>query len=270
MLSLAKGFGRSASAGRPLPEVYRTFGAAGAVFRTSATSMVAGAPGSYKSALALNLLTAWARRGVHGLYFSADADEFTVSKRCAAILTRQAVDDCERGLRNPATSPYYARALGQLEHVRWVYKPVDIDGVDRHLRAFEAVYGSFPRVVVIDNLLNMSDASEDWTAAREMLRNLDIMAREAVAHILVLHHTTESFYTPGLPPPRSAILGKLSQFPRLILTVGAHEETLNVAVVKNTNGPQSATGREFFPMRVDPSRMTISDTGFCDERGLAG
>lgn len=261
MQSLAKAFGRAADTGRPLPETYASFTAAKALFRLSATSMIAGAPGAFKSCLALNLLAKWARAGVFGLYFSADADEFTTAKRAAAILTQQTVEAAEAGMRG-TSAEFYRRALMQLEHTRWVYKASDIQEIDRHMRGFEAVYGSFPQIVFIDNLLNISSAGEDWAAAREFIRDLDILARESNCHVCVLHHTSESSYTTGIPPPRSAILGKISQFPRLMLTVGVNEATLNVAVVKNTNGPQDPTARSFFPMVVDAERMTIRDSGF--------
>lgn len=261
MQSLAKAFGRSANTGRPLPETYKSFTAAKVLFRLSATSMIAGAPGAFKSALALNLLAKWAKAGVTGLYFSADADEFTTAKRAAAILTQRRVEIVEAGMRSTSAEAY-RRALTELDNTRWVYKAADIDEIDKHMRGFEAVYGDFPRVVFVDNLLNVSSAGEDWAKAREYIRDLDILAREAESHVCVLHHTSESSYNPGLPPPRSAILGKIAQFPRLMLTVGVNETTLNVAVVKNTNGPQDPTGATFFPLTVDPEKMTIRDSGF--------
>lgn len=268
MQSLAKAFGRSANTGRPLPEVYKAFTYNKILFRLSATSMLAGAPGAFKSALALNLLTRWAQQGVYGLYFSADADEFTTAKRTAAILTRRTVEVVEAGMRS-SSAPFYRNALTAMDHTRWVYKAADIDDLDRHMRGFESVYGSFPNVVFIDNLLNMSEVGEDWTAAREFIRNLDILARDAECHVCVLHHTSESNYEQGFPPPRSAILGKISQFPRLILTVGVNMDTLNVACVKNTNGPQDPSGRSFFPMVVDAERMTITDSGFFTQEVFA-
>jgi hypothetical protein len=231
--------------------------------------MIAGAPGAFKSALALNLLAKWAQRGVYGLYFSADADEFTTAKRTAAILTHRTVDDVEAGMRGTSAAVYRS-ALMAMDHTRWVYKAADIDEIDRHMRGFEAVYGSFPHVVFIDNLLNMSEVGEDWGACREFIRNLDILAREAECHVCVLHHTSESVFSPGMPPPRSALLGKISQFPRLILTVGVNESTLNVACVKNTNGPQDPTGRTFFPMLVDAERMTITDSGLYSQGVFSG
>lgn len=263
MLSLAKAFGRSANTGRPLPDVYRTFAASKIQFRLAATSMIAGAPGSFKSALALNLLVGWAKLGCYGLYFSFDADEFTTAKRAAAILTKSVVEEVEQGMRGDHADEYRT-ALAAMDHTRWIYKAADINEIDRHMRAFESVYGEFPHVIFVDNLLNVEGgASEDWNEAREFIRNVDILAREAECHVCVLHHTTESDWRKGLPPARSAILGKLAQFPRLMLNVAPSTEgmSLLVACVKNTNGPQDPSGNTFTALNLDPSRMTISDSG---------
>lgn len=269
MQSLSKAFGRSANIGRPLPEVYKSFTLSKIVFRLSATSMIAGAPGSFKSCLALNLLARWAQQGVYGLYFSADADEFTTAKRVAAILTRRTVETVEQGMRGKQAG-FYREALTAVDHTRWVYKASDIDDIDRHLRGFEAVYGSFPNVVFIDNLLNVSDAGEDWASAREFIRNLDILAREAECHVCVLHHTSEADWRQGLPPPRASIMGKISQFPRLILTVGCTDMVLNVACTKNTNGPQDPSGNTFTPLNIDPERMLITDSGLVTQGAFVG
>lgn len=265
MQSLAKAFGRSANTGRPLPEVYRSFTHSKIAFRLSATSMIAGAPGAFKSALAINLLVGWARQGCYGLYFSADADEFTTAKRVAAVLTKDTVEHVEAGLRGDQAEDYKT-VLGEVDHTRWIYKAADIDEIDRHMRAFEAVYGVFPQVVFVDNLLNMTGGGEggnEWEEARTFIKNLDVLAREAECHVCVLHHCSESEWRKGMPPPRSAVMGKIAQFPRLMLTVAPSAEgmTLNVAVVKNTNGPQDPSGDTFTGLNLDPSRMLITDSG---------
>src|SRR5581483_10933180 len=137
MQSLAKAFGRSVNTGRPLPEVYKSFTYNKVFFRLSATSMLAGAPGAFKSALALNLLTRWAQKGVTGLYFSADADEFTTAKRAAAILTQRPVETVEAGMRS-SHAHQYRRVLAAMDNTRWIYKVSDIEEIDRHMRGFES------------------------------------------------------------------------------------------------------------------------------------
>jgi hypothetical protein len=229
--------------------------------------MIAGAPGAFKSALAINLLVGWARQGIYGLYFSADADEFTTAKRVAAVLTRNRVDQVEDDLRGE-NADAYKTVLGEVDHTRWIYKAADIQEIDRHMRAFDAVYGCFPQIVFVDNLLNMTGNGGDgdgneWTEARDFIKNLDVLAREAECHVCVLHHCSESEWRKGLPPPRSAVMGKIAQFPRLMLTVAPSPEnmTLNVACVKNTNGPQDPSGDTYTGLNLDPSRMLITDSG---------
>jgi hypothetical protein len=161
-------------------------------------------------------------------------------------------------MRGP-NAAVYREALQAMDNTRWVYQASDIDQIDRHMRGFEAQYGAFPNVVFVDNLLNMTEQGDDWGECREFIRNLDVLAREAETHVCVLHHTSESAFSQGVPPPRSSIMGKISQFPRLILTVGVNTPVLNVACVKNTNGPQDPTGNTFFPLDVDAERMTITD-----------
>src|SRR6185437_6800400 len=117
----------------------------------------------------------------------------TTAKRAAAILTQQPVETVENGMRGNSAD-FYKRALAAMDNTRWVYKAADIDEIDRHMRGFEAVYGDFPRIVFVDNLLNVSSAGEDWVKAREFIRDLDVLAREAESHVCVLHHTSESTY----------------------------------------------------------------------------
>jgi RecA-family ATPase len=266
MQSLAKGWRRSANAGLPLPSVYKSFDQWRIKFRRSATSMIAGVPGGMKSTLALNLLVQWARMGITGLYFSADADAFSVARNTAAILTHRTVAQVEAGMRGNSAD-YYNSALSAMDGTRFVYQVESIEDVDRHCRAFEAVYGKFPDVVFVDNLLNVDDSSEDWGSAREFLRNFEKLSREAECHGCVLHHTSESGYVPGVPQNRGAILGKLAQFPRVMLNVAPAGSVLNIAVVKSKDGPEFPGANEYFPLNIDAERMTLSDSGLYAVQG---
>lgn len=257
MQTLSKAVRRSGNAGEPLPTVYRAFDASRIHFRRSATSMLAGWPGAFKSALALNMMAHWAKHGLNGLYFSADADPFTVGKRTAAILSGYPIDAVEAGLRSGMD--FYDKVLTDVSTIRFVFKAADIDDIDRHMRAFEAVYGDFPDMVWIDNLMNMVQSDNEWTAMRNMTLDLDTLARESKSHVQILHHVSESIGQPGVPPPRYAIQGKVNQFPRLILTLGADGGVLNIACVKNTNGPQDPTGKTMIPFTVAASTMRIQE-----------
>jgi RecA-family ATPase len=243
---------RSGRTGLPLPDPYPNLTDMKVRFRRGGTSMIAGPPGSYKSTLALNMLTQWAGDGVTAFYVSADSDEATVAKRCAAILSGDVTEAVEKTIRKGK----YTTTLNRLADVRWSFRALDIDGLALYLQAFEAVYGHVPDLVVVDNLMNCVSGPADFQGQITMTRDLDSLARDMRAHIMILHHTSEQ-YQGTQPPPRWNIQGKVSQFPRLILTLNCVQERLSVAVVKNTNGPQQADGGLYTDFIVDTGNCRI-------------
>jgi len=131
MQTLGKAVVRNEHAGQPLPTVYKAFEAAKINFRRSATSMIAGWPGSFKTCLALNLMVEWAKAGLCGIYISADDDAIGVAGRVGAILSGYPVEAVEEGLRDK--SAYYVSTLKQVSSLRFVFSATDIDEVDRHM-----------------------------------------------------------------------------------------------------------------------------------------
>lgn len=254
MQSLGKAVTRSTSVGSSLPTIYGSMQQRKITFRRGATSMIAGPPGSYKSTLALNLLVGWAEKGKSALYVSADSDEFTVGKRVAAIATGDKVSVVEKHLRKGA----YSDVLN-MPRVRFVFTPLDIRGLDRNLRAYEAVYGSFPDVIFIDNLTNAIDSGgEEWGAMRQMAKDLDTISRASQSHVCILHHSSESWEDQN-PPPRWKIQGKVSAIPRLVLTMNAVGSHMMIACVKNTNGPQDPSAKDYDDYIIDTSTMRVRD-----------
>jgi hypothetical protein len=255
--SLDKAVTRSGSAGEPLPTVYSSFEQAKIHFRRGATSMIAGWPGSYKSAIALNLLLAWARAGLHGFYVSADDDAIGNAGRIGAMVSGYPVEYIEPGLR--ARSEFALRTLSPVKNVRFIFAATDIDEVDRHMRGYEAVWGTFPDFVFIDNLMNVVEDDGDYAGMRGMTRDLALVSRDARTHFVILHHTSEAYGSIGVPPPRSALMGKLSQFPQLVLTVAADRSLLNVCAVKNRHGPQDPSGQTMIPFQVHTDTMRVHE-----------
>ena len=249
MYSLRKFSGRAGNMGQPLPDVFATFAAAKIHFRHGSVSMIAGAPGSYKSTLALNLLAGWAGHGKSALYFSADSDEFTVAKRMASIMGGCTPDEFE------ADPGRYTASLARLNRVAWVYRSMNMDVIAKHIRAFDAVHGDFPDIIFADNLIDAVEDPTDWGGMISFLRELDAMARETKAHVCVLHHASEIWAKdhPGKPPPSWAILGKVTQIPRLVVTVAENEGYVNIACVKNTNGPQDKFATHYQSFYVSSS-----------------
>jgi len=252
MQSVARAAVRSGRMGQPLPDIYPNLADVKTRFRRGGTSMLAGPPGSFKSIFALNLVCKWAAEGVSGFYVSADSDQHTVAKRCAAILSGDPADIVEQTLLQGA----YARTLNRLSDFGWEYKAMDMNGIVIQIQAFEYMHGHLPDVVFVDNLMNCVDNPTDFSGQMTMVRDLDSLARDIKAHICILHHTSES-YQGNSPPPRWAIQNKVSQIPRLILTFQCVQGRLSIATVKNTNGPQQSDGQFYRDFTVDLSNYNI-------------
>lgn len=185
-----------------------------------------------------------------GVYFSADSDEYTVAKRTAGILTGEAIDAIERDMGK------YAESLSMLDHVRFEYRTLDIEGIADRLASFEQVYGAYPDFVFVDNLMNYCDSAGEWELMRTMTRELDSLARETKSHIATLHHCSES-YPSGQPLPMASIQGKVTQIPRLVLTIAAVECQLMVVAAKNTNGPMHPRADKWMRFEVEESMRII-------------
>lgn len=255
MFTLRKFSGRTGNLGVPLEDPFEVFDRRRIKFRMGGTSLIAGAPGSYKSVLALNMLTQWAPQ--HSiLYFSADSDEFTVAKRLSSILSSEDNDTVEERMQQKAWRDYYTEnTLAAVDNARFVYRSLDFEVIQNHLSAFEAVNGAFPEIVFVDNLLNTVDDPTDWGGMINFIKQMDVLSRETRSHVCILHHASESWAqnNPGLPPPSWAIQGKVNQIPRLVLTLGASGHYLKIACVKNTNGPQDPQARDYMSFDINPS-----------------
>lgn len=260
MYSIAKFHSRTGRLGVPLSSPFPVFELENVRFRHGATSMIAGKPGAFKSVLALNMLVHWAREGMSAMYFSADSDEHTVARRLAGIVTGIDAGRVDADFTTANFGPYLA-ALGELGDVRFEYRAPDgedaAEFIATRLNAYEAVYGSHPQIVFVDNAINFSASADDWAGIIDMTRDLDALARETSSHICILHHASESWGHPTDPVPRAAIQGKVTQIPRLVLTVAADQMAIKVACVKNTNGPQYPEANRWMNFTVENSLKVI-------------
>lgn len=257
MRSLARSIRRPDKGGEPLPTVYHTFDQAGVFLRRGETTMLAGAPGSGKSSVGVDIAV---KTKVPTLYFSADSTELTMASRLGSMLTRRELQEVEQMiLQNPV---WAGDMLGGVDHIRWVFDSAPTFGdIGSEVEAFEEVWGAAPQLIVIDNLTDVTDddGGDEFSTLRSTMKGIKYLARESNAALLVLHHTSEA--SEGNPcPPRKAIHGKVSQMPAMILTLAAQSNGyMAVACVKNRQGPADPSGKTAMYLTFQPSIMLLAD-----------
>lgn len=257
MRTLARAVGSKDIGGEPLPTVFRTFDVNKIVIRRAEVSMIAGTPGAGKSTLALAVAL---RSKVPTLYISADTNAHTMAMRLLSMISGQPQSNAEQMLIESVEES--RKAINEHSgHIFWSFDSAPtLADLDMEVSAFEELWGCPPTLIVIDNLIDISnDSGEEFAAMRSTIKELKYLARDTNAAVLLLHHTKESY--PGNPcQPRSALQGMVAQLPALILTVGTNAPGyLAVAPVKNRYGKADPSGDTSFWLQFNPEVMEVSD-----------
>lgn len=241
----------------PLPVVWPSLAAKGVKVRSGQLTLIAGQPNAGKSAVAMALAIAMR---LPTLYISADTDKFTSFVRGAACVTGDTQESVESALRTGNGDYYIGEVAEHLSEIRFTFDPSpSLEDIDLELRAFEEAWGCPPRLIVVDNLLNVVGASNgDHSGALEIVQALHHVAHSTDAAVLCLHHVSEGEVF-EICPPRKAILNKVNQLPELILTVARHGDSMAIACVKNRNGVADASGKTAVFISADISRMQLRD-----------
>lgn len=221
--------------------------------------MLAGPPGAGKTNTAI---IAVVRMGIPTLYFSADSDEDTMATRTAAALTGHPTGSILETIQYGLYADEYGPRVSQLP-VRFVFDPSEpgIADIAAALDAWMEIESAPPSLIVVDNLMNCKvETGNEFESMRQMCKDLHWLARKTKACVLVLHHTSEQNKEEIVTaPPRSAIQGKVSQLPSLILTVAVDNGEMTMAVVKNRFGRQDPLAKEPLRMAADFTRCQIFD-----------
>jgi len=212
----------------------------GVRFRKSQLSLIAGAPGGGKSALATNLVT---RMKSPTIYFSADADRMTVAKSIVAGLVGCNQEEAERRL-NDQDGGTWKTLESETEHIWWNFDTLpSLKDVEEELDGYAYVYGNYPDMLVMDNMMDMAEAGEDIGALTDVQIGLKAIARRTGCHVLVLAHVTGAYTDGNIPIPRSGMMFKPDKKAELIMTIYLVEPgIMGIGVVKNRSGPASTTG----------------------------
>lgn len=235
---------------------YQSLENAGIRFWRSQLCLVIGPGSAGKSLLIQNLLAHWARDGVTALTFLLDQDKATAAARFAAT----DLDEPFLDIKNNLDRPDVLVSLAKLASIQADFGAEILADVELQLQAYIERYGVPPQVLVVDNLGNMATGMEDeWGTLKALTLEFDLIARKYEILVIGAAHTRDEPTTE--PLPRSALLGKVSQYPRLILSVAynPYDQIYKIAAVKNSSGPTDAMASNPIAFDADPGNMQVTE-----------
>jgi len=262
MLTASRALGLSANSAPELPRVdwlrdlYALGGGSGVRPRQGETIMIAGRSGTQKSGLAL----AWvASMNIPTLYMSGDMSAFQASCRLAGHVLGETTEQVVEGMKGPGRGRYL-EALEFLQ-IRFSFgKPITWKSLEQEFDAEVELYNRYPRIVVVDNLMDVQGATSDYTAQMDALQTISDMTRDTGSTAMVLHHASDKTWdaqtAPWKPPSRDQVKGGLSEKPELALTVALDPTTLTyrIACVKQRMGPCDPSATTYATLKADPER----------------
>lgn len=239
---------------------FNTLVSAECFIRKSQLTLIAGGPGTGKSAVTQALLQRGDDNGHKNsvFYFSADSDAATMHKRAAAIATGWEQSDIERAIREGNHAGIDAEVASATSHMRFDYRSApDEKDVLNSLYAYAQTYGEYPEVIVMDNLRNLfiDGVEGEFQALDQATVFLHDLAKDINAAVIGLHHVIGDAENGDKPIPLSGIRGKVTKIPEVCLTLYRQGDVLNVSPVKNRNGKADASGTLSYQIRTDMARM---------------
>lgn len=240
MVRASRALRMAAEAGRPLPEVpaLASLYAMGVVFRERNLVLIAGPSGGGKSTLAQYLA---AVMGVPALVIAPDMDETESIPRLISTLSGVPVDEVREDM------DVYGHFLDDCEmEFYWDDSP-SIEDIYLDLDAYVELYDAWPKLILVDNLLEIDAGDGELEAQRFVMNELKALAKKTDSCVIVLTHTRgEQGSDYSKPQSRDKILYKIDQKPNLILTLGREGDLFRVACVKDRNSAATdPTGKKF-------------------------
>lgn len=236
--------------GTYLPAAFTALESAGIRVRMGTATFIMGPAGAFKTGFTVAYVL---KLGLPTLYCSADAEDFEIVERVAANVTGTPMNTVSKD------HAQYAEALAGLEHLRFCFDDSPTyDDLVLEICAYAEVFGDFPKVIVIDTLMKVTGQNEDeWASLRDTAQVIHKIARVTGAAVLVLAHASDDRTDPTTPAPRKSLQGKVSQLPKVILSVALHGDELRICPVKTKWGREDPSGQMFTTLYVDPSTNRV-------------
>lgn len=265
MLTAGRALAQNVDRGRELPrvEAFRSLYERGVRPRHGQIIMIAGRSGAGKSAFAMY----WAAQmNLRTLYFSADMDASTASRRLVSMHTGDSDELVAVGLKDERTRREYLNSVRHLNLTFSFMNPITWRGIDEELEAYVELWDAYPEVIVIDNIMDLEGAEASYEEQMAAMQGMTEMARTTGATTFVLHHATDKSkaaqFSPNLPPPRNEIKGGLSEKPELSLSVALNQSTheFHVAVLKQRSGPSDPSAETYATLHAQPETNRFFQT----------
>jgi hypothetical protein len=146
------------------------------------------------------------------------------------------------------------------EQIRWDFRenPAIADIVES-TEAYAHQFGEYPHLLILDNLGDVySDNENESQGLKHNLSVMKQLAGESNAAVLVLHHLTGEYESGDIPPPLSALTGKVSKPAALVVTLyrGKYGD-VGCCFVKNRFGDADPRGKLRVHLESDLNRMSI-------------
>ena len=256
MLTLGQAVAQQGVQGAAIPTPYSSLTNLGFSLRRGQASLVAAAPGVGKSALALDIAM---RLHMRSLYISADTDSFTMGMRAAAKMSGHPQEQVERGMADETIAPMYHELLSKLWNVRFSFDAQCMEDVRDEVFAYATAHGQFPPLLVVDNLVNVTDDDDDYRAMRQAVQDMDRLAHNTGAHVMILHHANGKYEDGDIPIPLGGLENKVGKIPAQVLTLTRTHNYMGVHIVKNRAGKADPKAGLAARLQVDLATMTFRD-----------
>jgi hypothetical protein len=246
-----------ASKAAPLPRwpVLNDLYAMGCIVRAGQLVVVFGQPGSGKSTFITKYIVEMA---VSCIYYSADMDAQDAISREGAMRTGWRVNEVSDAIANGGID--YIKDELSVSKIQWVFDPgPTLNDIVEELDAYVELHDSYPRCIIIDNAMNVEGEMDDEQGGLKLVfKELHRLAHETGIAVFLLHHAREEGDS-KLPPPLSALQGKVSQLPEIVLGVALDPDTntFKIAPVKVRSGKSDKSGNTFITVSADPSRANF-------------